>query len=118
MDRSQEINKPFVPETTESACFRLCICICIIVIIEITVVYNNMTQTSTTTLGQIEPWSNGNEKVLQIPESSRTGVSSLDVFCDIQGTLWWRSYHSVEMLAAYSTAPADWAEMNNPFECE
>ena len=31
--RSQEINQPFVPETTESACIvfaRVCICICVV----------------------------------------------------------------------------------------
>ena len=43
MDRSQEINKPILPETTESACvLYLCIyCITFVIYIIIAVAHNN-----------------------------------------------------------------------------
>ena len=66
-----------------------------------------------TTLDQSEPGSNGNEGVLYIPQSSRTGASPSDVvYCHIQNTCWGvvGSYSSVEIQSAYSIAPANWAE--------
>ena len=69
------------------------------------------TLSGATTQGQNGPGSNDNEKVLHIPQSSRTGASLSDCFvlhprhlleC-VRG-----SYPSAEMQSAYSTAPANW----------
>ena len=46
--------------------------------LNISVLPINGTLISTTTLGESEPQSNGNERVLHIPQSSRTGASPLD----------------------------------------
>ena len=56
------------------------------------------TPTSTTTLGQSEPGSNGNEEVLSTPQSSRTGVLPSHGLESYSGHLYWRgSYSSAEM---------------------
>ena len=57
-----EIYEPFVPETTDSACFRICI-----IITDITKLYNNSALTSSTTPVQSGLGGNGNEVVLHIP---------------------------------------------------
>ena len=66
-------------------------------------------QTGTNNSSQSGPESNGNEGVLHISKSFRTGTSPSDVvWC--QDTCWLqRSYPSVEMQLVYSTASADWA---------
>ena len=58
--------------------------------------------TGTTTQGQSEPGSNGNEEILHIPQSSRSRASPSDGLVSYTG-------HSSEMQLAYSTAPANWA---------
>ena len=52
---------------------------------------------------------NGNEGVLYISKSSRTGASSLDSFVSYSGHLLKRFYFSAEMQLAYSIAPANLA---------
>ena len=60
-----------------------------------------------TTPGQSEPWSNGNEKVLRIPQSSSiAGTSPSDCLVSYPGH---GSYPSAEVQSVYPTAPADWA---------
>ena len=77
------------------------------------------TLTGTTTLGQSEPESNGNEEVLCIPQSSSiTGTSTSDCLVPYRGHSWGRggSYLSAEIQSEYSTAPADWAVTLYEFE--
>ena len=64
-----------------------------------------------TTPGQNEPGSDGNERVLLIPQSScNTGTSSSDYLVSYQDTrLGWGSYSSAEVQSVYSTAPSIWA---------
>ena len=73
--------------------------------------------TGTITPSQSRLGSNGNERVLQIPQSPRTGASSSDILESSPGHLLGKSYTSVEMQLAYSTAPADWAGnvLDHPF---
>ena len=63
----------------------------------------------TTIPGQSGPWSNGNEGVLSIPQSSSiTGTSPSDCLVSYPGYLLGRgSYPSAEMQSVYSTALAD-----------
>ena len=67
------------------------------------------TLTSATSPRQSRPGSNGNERVLRIPQSSSIiGASPSD--CHIQDTrCYGGAYSSAEMPLVYSTAPADWA---------
>ena len=52
---------------------------------------------------------NSNKKLLHIPQSSRTGVSTLNSLVSYQDTRWVRHFYpSAEMQSVYSTAPADW----------
>ena len=57
------------------------------------------------------PWSNGNERVLRIPQSPNiTGISLSDCLVSYLGhSLGTGSYPSAEVQSVYSTAPADWA---------
>ena len=67
---------------------------------------------STTSPGQSGPESNGNEKVLYIPQYFRTGTSPSDNLVSYQETHrrdGKGSYFSAEMQSVYSTAQADWA---------
>ena len=60
-------------------------------------------------LGQSGPGSNGNEAVLNIPQSFRTGVPPSDHLVSYQGHyLGWGSYPSAEMHLVYSKVPANW----------
>ena len=60
-------------------------------------------------MGQSGPGSNGNEGVLYIPQSSRTGASPSDCLLSYLGHFWGESYPFAEMQTVYSSAPADWA---------
>ena len=64
-----------------------------------------------TTPGQGGPGSDGNEGVLRIPQSSSTaGTSPSDCLVLYPGhSLGGGSYPSAEVQSVYSTAPADWA---------
>ena len=54
--------------------------------------------------------SNGNEEVLHIPQSFRTGASPSNDFVSYpEHLLEERSYPSAEMQLVYSMVPADWA---------
>ena len=69
------------------------------------------TLSGTTTPGQSGPGSNGNEGVVHIPQSSRTGASPIRWFSVISRPLVGREhYPSAEMQLVYSTAPGDWAQ--------
>ena len=76
-----------------------------------------------TTPVQIEPGSNGNKEVFNVPQSSRTGASPSDGLVLYSGHLLERSYLSAEMHMVYSIALANWAEflnclimiLNNPY---
>ena len=64
-----------------------------------------------TTPGQSGPGSNGNERVLYIPQnSSITGTSPSDRLESYSGHLFGRggSYLFAKKQSVYSTAPADW----------
>ena len=66
--------------------------------------------TGTTTLCQSGTGSNGNDGVLYIPQSSRTGAHIQMQFKIIFRTLVARkSYPSTEMESVYSKAPTDWS---------
>ena len=67
------------------------------------------TLSGATPSGQSEPESDGNERVLCICQSPRTGASPSDYFVSYPGHSLERSYPSAEMHFAYSIAPADWA---------
>ena len=68
------------------------------------------TLSGATTLGQSGSWSNGNEGVLYIPQSSSiTGASLSDCLVSYSKHSLEESYSSVEMQSVYVTAPADWA---------
>ena len=60
--------------------------------------------------GQSGPWSNGNEGVLRIPQSSITaGTSPSDCLVSYPGhSFGGGSYPSAEVQSVYSTAPDDW----------
>ena len=58
---------------------------------------------------QSGPWSNGNEGVSHIPQSSKTGTSLSDYLISYPGHLLEESYPSAEMQSVYFTATADWA---------
>ena len=63
-----------------------------------------------TTPGQSEPGSNGNERILHIPQSSKTEVSLSEDLMSYPGhLLWWESYLSAEIHSVYPSALADWA---------
>ena len=65
-----------------------------------------------TTPGQSGPGSDGNERVLRIPQSSSTaGTSPSDCLVSYPGHSLWGggSYPSAEVQSVYSTVPADWA---------
>ena len=56
----------------------------------------------------VDPWSDGIEGVLRIPQnSSITGTSPSDCSVSYPGHSLGESYSSVEMHSVYSTAPAD-----------
>ena len=69
------------------------------------------TLSGATNPGRCQPGSNGNEEVLYILQSSRTGASPTDCLVSYLGYMWRESYLSVEMQSMYSTAPADWARI-------
>ena len=71
----------------------------------------NSTLSGATTPGQSRPGSNGNERVLCIPQSSSiTEASPSDCLMSYLGHLLGESYPSAEMQLVYSTAPANWAK--------
>ena len=62
-----------------------------------------------TTPGHSGPGSNGNERVLCIPQSSSiTGTSPSDCFVAYPGHSLGESYPSVVMQSVYSVTPANW----------
>ena len=64
-----------------------------------------------TTPSQSGPGSNGNEGILQIPQSfSITGDSPSDCLISYPGHSLEESYSSAEKQSVYSTAPANWAD--------
>ena len=63
------------------------------------------------TPSQSEPGSNGNERVLHIPQISKAGASPSDGFISYPGHLLGCSYPSVEMPLVYSTALPDWVHI-------
>ena len=68
---------------------------------------------STTTLVQSEPGSDGNEGVLCIPQSSSNTVTSpSDCLVSYAGHSLLGSYLSADVQSVYSTAPVDWARVN------
>ena len=68
--------------------------------------------TGITTLGQSRPGSNGNKGAHYIPQSSRTEAALSGRLLSYPGhSLMGSSYPSAGMQLAYSTAPADWAEL-------
>ena len=68
-----------------------------------------MTLSGATSLSQSEPGSDGNERVLNIPQnSSITGISPSDCLVSYPGHLVGESYLFAEMEMVYSTAPAYW----------
>ena len=71
----------------------------------------NRTLSGATTLGQSQPGSDGNERVLSIPQSSSiTGTLPSDCLVSYLGhSLGVGSYPSAEKQSVYSTTPADWA---------
>ena len=70
----------------------------------------DMTLSKATTPGQSGPGSNGNERVLHILQSSKTGVSPLDCFLSYPGhSLGFGSYPSAEMQSVFYTHLVDWA---------
>ena len=72
------------------------------------------TLTGTTTLGQSGLGSNGNEEVLHISQSSKTGASPSDGLISYPGhLLGWVSYSSAKMQSAYSTTSNNWAKIKN-----
>ena len=68
-----------------------------------------------TTPSQSGPRSDGNERVLRIPQSSTiTGISPSDCLVSFPGHLLsvcGGSYPSAEVQSVYSTAPADWERL-------
>ena len=80
------------------------------------------TLSGATTPGQSRPGSNGNERVLHIPQSFRIRALpsdalvsyprhlSLDALVSYPGHSLVGSYPSAEMQSVYSTAPANWVE--------
>ena len=61
------------------------------------------------TLGQSGPGSDGNERVLHIPQSSSIiGTSPSDCLVSYPGHTLGKSYPSVEMQLVYFTAPGNW----------
>ena len=74
------------------------------------------TLSGTTTLGHCGPGSNGNQRVLCIPQSSSiTGASPSDCLESYPGYLLEESYPSVKMQSLYSTTLADWTEKSTRF---
>ena len=70
------------------------------------------TQLGTTSTGYSEPGSDGNERVLHIPQSSSiTEASPSDCLVLSTGYSWGRSCTSAEMQSVYSTTPVDWATL-------
>ena len=67
----------------------------------------------TITSGQCGPGRNGNEEVLHIPQSSRTGTPSSDGLVSYSGHSFGRSYSSTEIQSVYSWAPANWFRGNS-----
>ena len=69
-----------------------------------------MTLSGATTPGQSRPRSNGNERVLCIPQSSSiTRASPSDCLMSYPRHSSRESYPSEEMQSVYSATPADWA---------
>ena len=64
-----------------------------------------------TTPGQSGPGSDGNKRVIYIPQSSNiTEASPSDCLVSYQGYTLGESYPSVEKQSVYSAATADWAK--------
>ena len=63
----------------------------------------------TTTPGLSRPECNHNERVLHIPQSSRTGASTSNGLVSYAGHSLRVSYSPAEMQLVYSTVLADWA---------
>ena len=77
--------------------------------------YIDRTLSGSTTRGQREPRNNGNEGVLHVPQSSKTGALP-DGLMSYLGHSLGEAYSSAHMQSVYSTAPADWAEIRTrPF---
>ena len=79
-----------------------------------------MASSGATTPGESGPRSNGNERVLCIPQSSSiTGAAPSDCLVSYPGYLVeGGSYLSAEMQSVYSTAPANWADNYlKPYDC-
>ena len=72
------------------------------------------TMSGDTAPGQSEPWSNGNEGVLLIRQSSSITEASPSeiVLCHIQNTHWRGSYPSAEKQSVFSIAQAYWQNQN------
>ena len=72
--------------------------------------YNSIDRTlsSATTPGKSGLGSDGNEGVLQIPQSSRGRASPSNCFVSYPDHLLWGAYPSAVMQSVYSTALADW----------
>ena len=64
-------------------------------------------------MGQSEPWNDGYEKVLRIPQTSRiTWASRSDSLVSYQGhSLGRGSYSSAETQSIYFIASADWVKL-------
>ena len=70
--------------------------------------------------GQSWPWSNGNEEVFHIPQSSKAGASPSNGLVSYSGHLFCGggSYSSEEMQLVYSTTPADLADPAAKWLCD
>ena len=66
-----------------------------------------LTFTCPNTLGQCGPESSGNEGVICIFLSSRTGASQANSLVPYKDTRWEESYPYAEMQSIYSTTPDD-----------
>ena len=72
----------------------------------------DMTLSDTTTSGQCEPGSDGNERVSRLPQSSSINrASPSDFLVSLPGHSLGESYPSAEMKSVYSTALADWTTL-------
>ena len=69
-----------------------------------------LTPTGTPVPSQSGPWSNDNDKVLHIPQSSKTGASPSDSLALYLGYSLRSFQASKEMQTEYSTALVDWAK--------
>ena len=72
-----------------------------------------MTLSSATTPGQSEPGSVGNDGVLHITQSSKTGASPSDCVEPYPGHSLRGSYPTVGTQLVYSTVPAVWSAIQS-----